>query len=289
IRYGNRIEIKNPGFSLKPEDHLGEPGSKSRNPFTAAVFHETNLAETKGSGIRTMRALIEKANLLPPTFESDHGRNQFTVRLLLHHFLGVDDVQWLSTFEVYDLNEDQKRALIFTREVGAIDNSSYRQLNGVDILKASGDLRDMRLKELLNQKGKGRATYYVAGKNFIIGDATEDSKPPVDVSAPPQGDSEPVDDLRTPPQIVNTPVDGLKTPPQTINTPVNDLKTPPLQRGSAEVDDIISQIAQLGSRVNDIERVRKIILELCAIQPFKATEIARLFNRQEDYFKRKYL
>ncbi|WP_437917701.1 ATP-binding protein [Sphingobacterium sp. LRF_L2] len=296
IRYGNRIEIKNPGFSLKPEDHLGEPGSKSRNPFIAAVFHETNLAETKGSGIRTMRALMEKANLLPPTFESDHGRNQFTVRLLLHHFLGVDDVQWLSTFEVYYLNEDQKRALIFTREVGAIDNSSYRQLNGVDILKASGDLRDMRLKELLNQKGKGRATYYVVGKNFIIGDATEDSKPPVSVSAPPQGDSGPVDDLRTPPQglrtpsqIVNTPVDGLKTPPQTINTPVNDLKTPPIQRGSTEVDDIISQIARLGARVNDIERVREIILELCAIQPFKATEIARLFNRQEDYFKRKYL
>src|SRR5690606_30578795 len=141
-------------------------------------------------------------------------------------------------------------------------------------------------KRIAHPKGKGRATYYVVGKNFIIGDATEDSKPPVDVSAPPQGDSEPVDDLRTPPQIVNTPVDGLKTPPQTINTPVNDLKTPPLQRGSAEVDDIISQIAQLGSRVNDIERVREIILELCAIQPFKATEIARLFNRQEDYFKR---
>lgn len=126
------------------------------------------------------------------------------------------------------------------------------------------------------------ATYYVVGKNFIIGDATEDSKPPVSVSAPPQGDSGPVDDLRTPPQ-------GLRTPPQTINTPVNDLKTPPIQRGSTEVDDIISQIARLGSRVNDIERVREIILELCAIQPFKATEIARLFNRQEDYFKRKYL
>lgn len=92
IRYGNRIEIKNPGFSLKPEDQLGEPGSKNRNPFIAAIFHETNLAETKGSGIRTMRALMEKASMVPPTFESDHGANQFTMRLLLHHFLSEEKI-----------------------------------------------------------------------------------------------------------------------------------------------------------------------------------------------------
>jgi ATP-dependent DNA helicase RecG len=54
IRYSIRLEIMNPGFSLKPEETLGEPGSYTRNPNIAAVFHETNLAETKGSGIRTM-------------------------------------------------------------------------------------------------------------------------------------------------------------------------------------------------------------------------------------------
>jgi ATP-dependent DNA helicase RecG len=124
IRYGNRLEIKNPGFSLKPEDHLGEPGSKNRNPNIAAVFHETNLAETKGSGINTMRKLMEKANLLPPTFESDHGRNIFTTRLLLHHFLGSEDLKWLSTFDSFSLNENQKRGLILVKEMGAVDNTT---------------------------------------------------------------------------------------------------------------------------------------------------------------------
>jgi len=286
IRYGNRIEIKNPGFSLKPEDNLGEPGSKNRNPFIAAVFHETNLAETKGSGIRTMRSLMEKANMLPPTFESDHGRNQFAVRLLLHHFLGVDDVKWLSTFESHSLNENQKRALIFTREVGAIDNSSYRQLNGVDILKASTDLRDMRNKALLEQKGKGRSTYYIVGKNFIAEDSSEGSRLSQDTN-------EVVDNLKTPALLANTPVGGVKTPPLAVNTPADDLKTPPNQGGIAEditaVDNVISQIASLGARVNDPEKIKEIILELCTIRPFKANEIAKLFNRQEDYFKRKYL
>lgn len=105
IRYGNRIEIKNPGFSLKPEDQLGEPGSKNRNPFIAAIFHETNLAETKGSGIRTMRKLMDQANMVPPTFESDHGANMFTTRLLLHHFLSEEDIDWLKGFYKFELSD----------------------------------------------------------------------------------------------------------------------------------------------------------------------------------------
>lgn len=93
----SRIEITNPGFSLKPEEYLGEPGSENRNPFIAAIFHETNFAETKGSGIRTIRNLMERAQLMPPTFESDHSKNQFTTRLPLHHFLNEEDIKWLAS------------------------------------------------------------------------------------------------------------------------------------------------------------------------------------------------
>jgi ATP-dependent DNA helicase RecG len=55
IRYANRLEIRNPGFSLKSPEHLGESGSTPLNPKIAAVLHETRFAETKGSGIRVMR------------------------------------------------------------------------------------------------------------------------------------------------------------------------------------------------------------------------------------------
>ena len=51
--------------------------------------------------------------------------NQFTARLLLHHFLGVEDIKWLTLFDSYALNEDQKKALIFVKELGAIDNNAY--------------------------------------------------------------------------------------------------------------------------------------------------------------------
>ena len=300
IRYGNRLEIKNPGFSLKPEDHLGEPGSKNRNPYVAAVFHETNLAETKGSGIRTMRSLMEKASLLPPTFESDHSRNQFTARLLLHHFLGEEDVNWLTTFEAYELNDAQKRALIFTKEVGAIDNSVYRQVNSVDSVKASNDLRDLRKKDILLQKGKGKATYYVAGGNFLP-EVTEGR-----VSTPPEG-------LSTPPKI-------LSTLPKNPSTPPNDLSTPPTQglyppHGSGiypssqpfstlppeetETDKtrlfktlskaLTERIEKLPIRSNEPELLNNLIVDLCTSRPLSSKEISILLGRDEKYLLRKFL
>jgi ATP-dependent DNA helicase RecG len=208
---------------------------------------------------------MEKANLLPPTFESDHSRNQFTIRMLLHHFLGTEDINWLANFSNYDLNENQKRALIFLKEVGAIDNSSYRQLNGVDILKASTDLRDLRRKDIVNQKGKGKATYYVGGSNLVV--STNDV-------------------LNTPPDALNTPPDALNTPPDSPNTPPDSPNTPP---NSEVSEELLLKINELGKRINDPERVKELIKEVCMIKAWKASDLAMIFNKDEDYFKRKYL
>ena len=99
IRYANRLEIRNPGFSLKSPEHLGEPGSQPRNPKIAAALYDTRFAETKGSGIRVMRESMEQAGLTPPLFESDRGNDQFVARYFFHHFLGADDMAWLARFK----------------------------------------------------------------------------------------------------------------------------------------------------------------------------------------------
>ena len=83
IRYDDRIEIKNPGYSLKPIDLFMQPGSELRNPFISSVFHETNLAETKGSGISTIHRLMEEASLEQPNFDSSRESNTFTTTILL--------------------------------------------------------------------------------------------------------------------------------------------------------------------------------------------------------------
>jgi len=277
IRYGNRLEIKNPGFSLKPEEQLGEPGSRNRNPFIAAIFHETNLAETKGSGIRTMKVLMEKAELLPPTFESDHSNNVFTVRLLLHHFLNEEDIKWLSGFSLYDLNDAQKRTLIFLREVQAIDNATHRQLNGTEILKASSELRNLRDKELILQKGKGRATYYIPnslkpewGLQYAIKPVSAQSVPVSIQSEPVPNESEPVPNESEPVLSESEPVPS-ESEPVRISI-VNQL--PP------EISLILPKF--IGKHANKTE-LEDFICQLCSVNEYSSTELALILTKGEKY------
>ena len=168
IRYSNRIEIHNPGYSLKPQDDWGEPGSMLRNPRISEIFHDTNLAETKGTGIGAMRRLMKEAGLMPPTFESNHEANKFTARLLLHHFLSKENMEWLAQYASFDLTNEQKLALVFVREVGAIDNATYRQLDS-SITHARARLEIHKLCDLgfLEKKGQGRNTYYIRTSKVV--------------------------------------------------------------------------------------------------------------------------
>ncbi|EON78133.1 hypothetical protein ADIS_1330 [Lunatimonas lonarensis] len=258
IRYDNRIEIINPGYSLKSEERLGEPGSETRNPFIASVFHETNLAETKGSGIRAMRKLMHQAKLAPPTFESDRVNNQFVTRLLLHHFLDERDLKWLGQFEKFNLTDGQKQALIFVREVGAIDNHTYRQMTDCEVSKASYELRQLKSHDLLIAKGKGKATYYVPG-DFILDLSAAQEKSPSSTS-------------------------NLSTPARDLSTPGQDLSTPP------SIDhELQNQLDLLNQREHDAAKVKDIITKICAKEHVKAVHIAAVLNKREDYIKRKYL
>jgi ATP-dependent DNA helicase RecG len=162
IRYSNRLEIRNAGYSLKPCEQLGEPGSCPRNPSIAAVLHETDFAETKGSGIRTMQKLMKEAELSPPLFESNRTGDRFTATYLFHHFLSPEDYKWLANFAKLKLSNEEAMALLLVREIGAIDNQSLRNLTGIDALPASSSLQKLKNLGFLEQKGQARATYYVA-------------------------------------------------------------------------------------------------------------------------------
>ena len=277
IRYGNRLEIKNPGFSLKPEDLLGEPGSRNRNPFIAAIFHETNLAETKGSGIRTMRSLMEKAELLPPTFESNHADNQFTIRLLLHHFLSEADINWLTTFNIFELDDSQKRALIFLREVGAIDNAAHRQINGIDMIKSSTDLRDLRDKNIILQKGKGRSTYYIPNYSSQYWKPDNiDYQTTKKNTGKTDNDSAPVDSLSAPVNPISAPVESLSAP---VDKLLFNQLPPELQK----------KIGSLPQRNKDHILLSNIILELCKWRPLKSSELVNILGRTEKYLIRNFI
>ena len=255
IRYSNRLEIRNPGHSLVPDDRLGEPGSITRNEKIAAVLHETRYAETKGSGIRAMREALAEAGLSPPTFESDRERDTFVVTFLFHHFLNADDMRWLGQFKDQELTDDEAKALIFVREVGAINNAAYRDINRVETLVASGHLRRLRDLGLLDQKGKSVGTYYVPTARLVGAEAGK----PMEVEAKSR-------EL------------GLK--PRELDPQSRELGELP--------SELTEAVRSLGKKAGN-DRVRTVIARLCAWRPLNAGQIARILDRDQVYVAHTYL
>ena len=316
IRYSNRIEIHNPGYSLKPQDDWGEPGSMLRNPRISEIFHDTNLAETKGTGIGAMRRLMKEAGLMPPTFESNHEANKFTARLLLHHFLSKENMEWLAQYAEFGLVNEQKLALVFVREVGAIDNATYRQLDS-SITHARARLEIHKLCDLgfIEKKGQGRNTYYIRTSKVVsLGERLR-----------PQGERLPAKEQRLPPQHGTL---GEKIPPQhgtlgekippqhgtlgekippqhgTLGKkiPPQGEKIPP-QHGTFEIESqpksrnellrelpkgLQERVAKLGKWASR-EKVSQLLVDLCAFKPYSYEELALIIQRAAKPMKDKYI
>ena len=297
IRYSNRIEIHNPGYSLKPQDDWGEPGSMLRNPRISEIFHDTNLAETKGTGIGAMRRLMKEAGLMPPTFESNHEANKFTARLLLHHFLSKENMEWLAQYAEFGLMNEQKLALVFVREVGAIDNATYRQLDS-SITHARARLEIHKLCDLgfLEKKGQGRNTYYIRTSKVV---SLEERLLPQDEKIPPQDERLLAKEQRLPPQHgtldQKIPLQGemyhgkhgtLGEIYHGKHGTFEENRQPLNREGLLNElpNELKGTIENVGKRILK-EDLNKIIIALCSIRPYSIEELTVLLNRNPKSFK----
>ena len=269
IRYANRLEIRNPGFSLKSRDHLGEPGSMSRNPHIAAVLHETRFAETKGSGIRAIREAMDKAGLVPPLFESDRGQDQFSVFFFFHHFLGEEDLRWLGQFRDLHLGNEDARALVVAREAGGIDNATYRALNKVDTLTASNALRRLRDAGLLSQQGKGSATWYQPTGKLTKTD----------------GLSSDLDALSSTPEGLSSNPGALSSNPDALSSNLAPARAALLNELPGE---LAARVGGIGQR-HQPDRVRDLVVDLCAHRSWRVDELALLLQRNPEFIRQSYL
>jgi len=237
---------------LKPEDQLGLPGSITRNDQIAEVLHDLQIAEVKGTGIRTMR----EANLSVPFFESDRTANKFTLTLLTHHFFDEKDIEWLKNFKEFDLTDEEARTLIVVREMGAITNADYRNINCVETLTASASLRRLRDLGLLEQKGRSNATYYVPTSKLLIG--------------------------HTKPNLQSSNLPGLDPNlPSSAGQIVFSLF-------AFIPEDLKSKIENLRKKSN-IEEVKSLIKDLCSLRPFRIQELSEILKRNPKYIKEVYL
>lgn len=258
IRYSNRIEVRNVGYSLKPVAELGLPGSRPRNPTLAAVLHDLNLAEAKGTGIRTMRRLADQAGLTLPEFHSSRESDTFRVTLFLHNLLTEDDHTWLKSLTREPLGADEVKVLIYTRATGAVDNTACRDFSGLDTLAASRVLRRLRDRGLLEKQGSGNATYYT----LAVGK--------------PNPDGENIQSAL-----------AFELSPSTINTSGSrneayrsELATLP--------PELATLLATLQGRVST-EALRKGILQLCTWEPQTGDQLATLLGKDRHYLRNKHL
>ena len=258
VRYSNRIEILNPGFSLKDMASLGTPGSRMRNPAIAAVLHEINWAETKGSGIRTMRRLAGDAGLPLPEFVSDRQKNEFKVTLFLHHLLTEEDYAWLKSLAGDTLSADEAKALIYARETGLVDNMACRDFSGLDTLQASSLLRRLRDRGLLEKQGAGNRTHYT----LINHDDTKGSHPA-------QG--------KLPLEGGNPASEGGKQASEGGKRSLPPLST-----------ELAAKLPIPGQRMGEAA-LRQLIRDLCGWQALRGEELATLLGKNLKYLRNKHL
>ena len=289
IRYNNRIEICNSGCSLKPDDMLGMKGSVTRNDTIARVCHDTKLAETKGSGIDRMWRKMVEAGLSRPTMESDRAAATFTIRLLLCHFFSEETLDWLKRFAAYELNDNQRTALVFLREVGAIDAVAYRQLTGCKPKLVAKELACIKDQGLMIQKGRTRGTYYVPAGNLeesiekSLSTGEEENASDSERNAPAQGDSAPVrtltsqpSDATTTPRAVMSTAHGVMMTPRAVMSTAQDVMMAPRQ---GDLPDVLQKkITALKRRVPG-KVMQSVIVELCAVRAMGRIELSKILKR----------
>lgn len=298
IRFSNRLEVRNPGYSLKPVEHLGEAGTEWRNPMIAQVLHEMGYAETKGSGVRVMRRLMEEAGLSPPSFDSDRHHDQFAATYLFHHFLTAEDVQWLGRFQAFGLEEHDARALIFVRETGRITNADYRDLNRVDTVEASQHLVRLSQQGLLEQVPRGPATYYIPGPE-MQGSGGPGAESGGQASLPLGGDraSAASDSLSGESGRISGESDGLSGESSQISgesdTISGELGGIPANTREALLqelpEDLRERVDALGRRSRDTGRLVDVLAKICAVRAFTSRELGELTGRNPDYLQQSYL
>ena len=198
------------------------------------------------------------------------------------------------------------------REVGAIDNATYRQLDS-SITHARARLEIHKLCDLgfLEKKGQGRNTYYIRTSKVVsLGERLR----PQDERLPPQhgtlgerlrpqderllpqhgtlGEKIPPQSKRIPPQHGTL---GKKIPPQ-------GEKIPP-QHGTFEIESqpksrnellrelpkgLQERVAKLGKWASR-EKVSQLLVDLCAFKPYSYEELALIIQRAAKPMKDKYI
>lgn len=158
--FTDHLEIRNPGSllsSIRVEDIIAQKGvHQSRNTHIARVLRELGYMRELGEGMRRIYELMHKNELAPPHIENRF--EGFSITLTHRPMYSQKDLLWLSQFEGYALDREQKSVVLLGHDqrifsakdiwdaVGIVDTEHYRKL--VDGLMRLGVLANRVERDL---------------------------------------------------------------------------------------------------------------------------------------------
>ena len=168
----------------------------------------------------------------------------------------------------------------FVREVGAIDNATYRQLDS-SITHARARLEIHKLCDLgfLEKKGQGRNTYYIRTSKLV---SLVERLPPQDERLLPQHGTL---GERIPLQHGTL---GERIPPQHGTFEIESqlkCREELLRELPKELQERIMKLGKWASR----EKVSQLLVDLCAFKPYSYEELALIIQRAAKPMKDKYI
>lgn len=169
------------------------------------------------------------------------------------------------------------------REVGAIDNATYRQLDS-SITHARARLEIHKLCDLgfIEKKGQGRNTYYIRTSKVVsLGERLR----PQDERLRPQ-------DKRIPPQH-GTLGERYQGEDERYQGKLGTFEEECMLKPRAELvrelsNELQERVNNIGSRASR-ETVCQLIIDLCAFKPYSYEELASVLQRSPKALKDKYL
>ena len=178
----------------------------------------------------------------------------FTIRLLLCHFLDEDTLDWLKRFAAYDLNDNQRTALVFLREVGAIDAVAYRQLTGCKPKLVAKELAGIKDQGLMIQKGRARGTYYIPSGS--LEESIEDEKR----------------------KRISQSYAVTGTPQAVIGTPQVVTGVPPNENTTSLPEALLKELGELKQRTSP-QKMKDLVLRLCEVRPMTRDDLMLYLKR----------
>jgi ATP-dependent DNA helicase RecG len=257
--FPDRIEIESPG-TLYGDVTINNllTSTKARNSVIITLLEDLKIIENRGSGIDTMIHTMKSAHLEPPQFKET--RNSFIVTFKNHNFIDDEAVAWLNSYGDITMNDRQVAALVYIRNNKRITNREYQELNSVDSVTATKELKYLLQNELIIQNGTRGGAFYT----LVNVEENSYNK------------------------------EGGSTNKEENSTNKVDNSHNKQENSTFKEDEYIqnekllqiSKLAREKKRLAPTEML-KLIIELCSIKPLMLKDLTQLLNRSENSIRSK--